>query len=233
MENVQAERSAGYSILCYVAVLVLATFLNNGLPSLASRPDDVALAIDSHRFGLLLGAWLTFPAAAFFLWFLVGLRSYLTHAPGRQEGLAGFAFGSGLVMVTLSLAASALLTAAAYASPDVFKANGLDALFDGFVFLQGGLGYAPVAIFLFACAHSMRRHARAPVWLAWLGYIAAAGAAIATTSIFATDLFMAPGQPGPGLFGAIPTAIWLIAVGIVLIAQINRGSGASSTSGAS
>ena len=233
MENVSAERSAGWSVLCYVAVLVIATILNNGMPSLQARPLDIALAIDSHRFGLLLGAWLTFPAAAFFLWFLVGLRSYLSNAPGRQEGLPTFALVAGVVMIATSLWAAALLTAAVYAVPDVFKARGLAGIYDAFIFAQGGLGYAPVSIFLFAAAHSMRRHDRAPIWLAWLGYLAALGTAIATLSIFSTGLFMAPGQPGPGLFGAIPAAVWLVATGLVLILQIRRGSGAVRTSAAS
>lgn len=120
-----------------------------------------------------------------------------------------------------------MLTAALSASPDSFKAHAVGGVYDAFFFVQGGLGYAPVAIFLFAAAHSMRRHDRAPMWLAWLGYVAAAGAAIATLSIFFNDAFMAPGQPGPGLFGAIPAAIWLVATGLVLIFQNRRSSESS------
>jgi hypothetical protein len=233
MENVSAERSAGWSVLCYVAVLVVATLLNNGMPSLASRTIDIALAIDSHRFSLLLSAWLTFPAAAFFLWFLVGLRSYLSNAPGRQEGLPTFALIAGVVMVTTALWSASLLTAALYAVPDVFQGRGFAGIYDAFIFAQGGLGYAPASIFLFAAAHSMRRHDRAPKWLAMLGYLASAGTALASLSIFFNDLLMAPGQPGPGLIGAVPAAIWLVATGIVLIAQSKRGSASASTSGAS
>jgi hypothetical protein len=224
MENVSAERSAGYSVLCYVAVLVVATFINNGMPSLAARPLEIALAMDAHRGAWLFAAWLTFPAVAFFLWFLVGLRSYLGNAPGRQEGLPTFAMLAGVVMVTTSLFAAALLTAALYPSPDVFKARGLAGIYNVFILLQGGLGYAPVSIFLFAAAHSMRRHDRAPTWLAWLGYLAGLGAAIASLSIFFSDPFMAPGQYGPGLFGAIPAAVWFVATGIVLISQSKRSS---------
>jgi hypothetical protein len=235
MENVSAERSAGWSVLCYVAVLVIASWLTNGMPtSLTMRPIATSLWIDSHRFALLLSAWLTFPAAAFFLWFLVGLRSYLGNAPGRQEGLATFAMIAGVVMIASSLSAAALLTAAAFPTPDVFKARGLAGIYDAFMFVQGGLGYAPVSIFLFAAAHSMRRHDRAPLWLAWLGYLASLGAAIATLSIFVNgSLFMTPGGPGPGLFGAIPAGVWLVATGLVLIFQSKRISAGASTSGAS
>ena len=233
MENVSAERSAGWSALAYVAVLLFATWLTNPMPSIELRPVPTALLIDSHRFALLLSAWLTFPAAAFFLWFLVGLRSYLGNAPGRQEGLPTFALVAGVVMTASSLWSAAMLTAAAYPAPDTFKTNGIVGIYDAFIFVQGGLGYAPVSIFLFAAAHSMRRHVRAPAWLAWLGYIAAVGAAIATLSIFSHSALMTPGQTGPGLFGAIPAGIWLIATGIVLILQSNRGFAGSSTSAAS
>src|SRR5580692_11937679 len=103
MENVHAERSAGWSVLCYVAVLVIATILNGGMPGMDQKPSDAALAFDQHRFALLCAAWLTFPAVAFFLWFLVGLRTYLIAAPGRQEGLPPFALIAGVVMGASSL----------------------------------------------------------------------------------------------------------------------------------
>jgi hypothetical protein len=223
MENVHAERSAGWSVLCYVAVLVIATFFNSGMPGIDVKPSDAALAFDQHRFTLLCGAWLTFPAVAFLLWFLVGLRGYLTAAPGRPEGLPTFALIAGVVMAASSLWAACLQIAAVYFPPDTFTANGLAGIFDAFVFVQGGLGYAPVAIFLFAAAHSMRRHESAPKWF---------GATLATLSIFFSYGDMAPGGPGPGIVGALPAAAWLIATGIVLI-QNKRGSAGTSTSAAS
>ena len=233
MENVHAERSAGWSAIAYVAVLTLATFLTNGLPAITYRTIDAALAIDAHRFGLLCGTWLVFPASAFFLWFLVGLRSYLRNAPGRQEGLPTFALIAGVVMIATSLVAASLLTAALYATPEAFKSHALTGIYDAFFFTQGGLGYAPVAIFLFAAAGSMRRHERAPDWLGWLGYLAAVGAVLATFSIFFSDGFMAIGGQGPGIFGALPSAVWLIATGCVMIRQNKRGSGSEIASAAS
>jgi hypothetical protein len=233
MENVYAERSAGWSVLCYVAVVVLATMLTYAMPSLDARPLSIVLGIDAHRVGLLWGTWLTFPAAAFFLWFLVGLRSYLMNAPGRQEGLPTFALVSGAVMTAMSLVGAAMLTTALYASADSFKSHAVGGVYDAFFFMQGGLGFAPVAIFLFAAAHSMRRHDRAPMWLAWLGYLAALGAAIATLSIFFNDGFMALGQPGPELVGTIPAGVWLVATGLVLIFQNRRGSLSIRTSASS
>jgi hypothetical protein len=217
MENVHAERSAGWSALCYVAVLLIATYKTSPFAPPTYDPAHLALLIDMNRSNLLFGAWLSFPAAAFFLWFLVGLRSYLRQAPGRPEGLPTFALIAGVVMMTEALVAASFQTALAYARPEVFQANGLAGVYAAFIFTQVGLGYAPVAIFLFAAAHSMRRHHSAPSWLAWLGYLAALGAAYATLSIFYTDPNMSPWGPGPGLTGALPAAVWIVATGIVLI----------------
>jgi hypothetical protein len=219
MENVHAERSAGWSALCFVAVLLIATFITSPLAPPTYDPAHLALLIDLNRSHLLLGAWLSFPAAAFFLWFLVGLRTYLAHAPGRPEGLPTFAFVAGIVMATQALLAACFETAVVFVRPEVFQANGMAGVYGAFIFTQEGLGYAPVAIFLFAAAHSMRRHHSAPPWLAWLGYLAALGCAYSTLSIFYADPsnLMSPVGPGPGLFGALPAAVWIVATGVVLI----------------
>ncbi len=217
MENVHAERSAGWSILSFVALILIATVVTSPLPSPTLRATDIGLLLDLHRPTLLLGAWLMFPAAGFFLWFIVGLRTYLSHAPGRQEGLSMFALVAGVVMICLSIVAACLETTVAYAAADVFQSFGMAAVYDTFVFLQGGLAYGPAAIFTFAVAHSMRRHDSAPEWLVWIGYVAAAGNGIATLSIFFRDGFMSPSNTGPGIFGALPTAVFLVAIGLELI----------------
>ena len=125
-------------------------------------------------------------------------------------------------MVAESLFAASLETAVGYTSPDVFQANGFAALYGAFMFVQGGLGYAPVSIFLFAAAHSMRRHHSAPPWLAWLGYAASLGAAIATLSMFFSGPIMSPSGTGPGILGALPSAVWLVATGVVLVRTKER-----------
>ncbi|MBV9263386.1 MAG: hypothetical protein JO324_03620, partial [Candidatus Eremiobacteraeota bacterium] len=104
MENVHAERSAGWSVLCYIAIQIIATLITAGLPSVEARPANAALAIDIRHVPVLIAAWLTFPAAGFFLWFLVGLRTYLSAAlEGRQEGLPTLALVAGVVMVAGSI----------------------------------------------------------------------------------------------------------------------------------
>src|SRR6185312_295434 len=215
--NVHAERSAGWSVLCFIVLVVVSTGLLGQLPDITTPASAQAAYIAGHRTPLLWSAWLFFPAAGFFVWFLVGLRSYLREAPGRQEGLPGFAFGAGIVVVTVAFLTAFLQSALAYVPPQVYLADGLSALYVAFVFISSGLGWAPVAIFLFAAAHSMRRHHSAPDALALLGYFAAFTAAIAAFSIFFDGGSLAPTGLSTILLGGIPSTIWLIGTGIALI----------------
>lgn len=217
MENVHAERSAGWSVLCYVAVLIVATFITSPLAPPANDPARLALLIDANRQNLLLASWLVFPASAFFLWFLVGLQAYLRRGTGQPEGLGTLALIAGVVMTTMAILSAALEAMLAYVPPEAFQAGGFAGVYSAFLFVRVGLGYAPASIFFFAAAHSMRRHRSAPQWLAWLGYLAGVGTAFATLSIFYTDPTMSPTGPGPGVLGALPSALWLIATGIVFI----------------
>jgi hypothetical protein len=217
MENAHAIRSAGWSVLCYVAVLVVATIVTSPLAPPTNDPSHLALLIEGNRHNLLLAAWLSFPAIAFFLWFVVGLRSFLRGGSGVPEGLPTLALAAGIIMACTQLLAAALESTIAYVSPEVFLSSGFAAIYAAFLFVQVGLGYAPASIFFFAAAHSMRRHLSAPGWLAWLGYLAAVGTAIATLAIFYDDPTMAPTGPGPGALGAIPAALWLVATGVFLI----------------
>ncbi len=215
--NVHAQRSAGWSVLCFVVLVVVSTGLLGRLPNVTTSPSTQAAYLAAHRLPLLWSAWLYLPAAAFFLWFLVGLRSHLREAPGRQEGLPGFAFGAGVVVVTVALVTAFLQTAVAYVPPELYVADGLPAVYVAFVFASSGLGWAPVSIFLFAAAHSMRRHGSAPDALVWLGYGAGFTAAVASLSIFFTAGSLAPTGMTTILLGGVPSILWLIGAGIVLI----------------
>lgn len=215
--NVHAERSGGWSLLCFIVLIVVSAGLLGQLPDVTVAPSAQAAYMAAHRTALLWSAWLYFPAGAFFLWFLVALRSFLRAAPGRQEGLPTFAFAAGIVVATVGIATAFLQTGLAYVSPQVYVADGLAAVYVLFVFTSSGLGWAPVAIFLFAAAHSMRRHGSAPEALALLGYFAAFTAAVAACSIFVSAGNLSPTGVWTIALGGIPSALWLIWTAVVLI----------------
>jgi len=217
MVNVRAERSAGWSAICFVVVAAIAFSLAGPLPDLHATPAAIASYFDAHRAGLLWSAWLTLPAAGLYLWFLVGLTTYLTEAPGRQEGLAMLAFAAGVLIAAESFATAFLQSALAYGPTGTFVANSLQSLYIAFIFSMSGLGWAPVAIFFFAASHSMRRHRSAPSWLAYFGYFASFTASVASLSIFFHDPSLSPTGFGCALLGAVPAFIWLLGTGFVLV----------------
>jgi hypothetical protein len=215
--NIHAERSAGWSVLCFVVLTVGSIALFGQPPDVATAPSVQAAFMTAHRTAILWSAWLTFPAAGFFLWFLVGLRSFLRKAPGPQEGLPAFAFGAGIVLTAVAFLTAFLQTALAYVPPTVYVADGLSALYAAFVFATTGLGWAPLAIFLFAAAHSMRRHGSVPPGLAMLGYFAAFTAAVAAFSIFFSAPMLSPTGRATVVLGAVPATLWFVGVGIALL----------------
>ena len=204
-------------MLCFVVVLVISVALLGPMPDLGTSAAYQAAYFQAHHGALLWSAWLTFPAAAFFLWFLVGLRAYLRSAPGRQEGLPDFAFASGIVLVVLAFVGAFFQSAVVYPPPQAYVPNGLAAVYVAMIFTQSGLGWAPVAIFLFAASHSMRRHDSAPAGLALLGYFAAFTAGVASFSPFFNEPPLSPTGLTTELLGGVPGMLWLIGTGFTLL----------------
>jgi hypothetical protein len=81
--------------------------------------------------------------------------------------------------------------------------------------------FVPMALspFLFACAHSIRRHATAPLWLAYLGYLASFLMLLSTLGIFAPNGPLGPAGIVP-LIAFIVFMIWMIVVSMQLIAAV-------------
>ena len=189
-------------------IAVLGGMAPGALPPLTTPPIEIASYIDAHRFGLLLGAWLNLPAAAFFLWFLLGLRSVLGQASGDDEGLPMFMLIAAVITSAVTLIGAAAQALLAYALFGPAAA----ALLYGFMALLGCFAYGTAGVMLFSAAHSIRRHQSAPIWLAWFGYLAALGCGVASGGVFAQSGFLAAGGAGSLLVGFLPLVIWTIGV---------------------
>ena len=214
MENVHVERSAGWSGLCFIVLAVVATLGAGTSPPGGASSAAVSAYVDAHRAGLLWGAWLTLPLSALFLWFLVGLRSFLRRSNARPDGLPTFAMLAGLVVVSSAFTAAYLQSALAYGPTSAANAAALYAIY---VFVSGGLSYGPAAIFFLAAAWALARHHSAPAWLSWLGYLAALASTIATFGVFTTNPELAPPGGFLTLGGAVISLLWLLAMAIVLV----------------
>ncbi len=215
MYNSGAERSAGWSGLAFIVLLIVSILLFGAQPpDIGASSATVSVFLMAHAKGLLLSCWLGFPLAAFFLWFAAGLRANLRQAAGSPDGLPLYGITAAIIVVMLSLLASAIMSALILAPAGAGDQGTFWAIYWllGTPFISMGL-----AIFIFACAHSMRRHGSAPEWLALYGYLTAFGSAVSTLSMFYTSGPMAPNGWVPLVLGPPLFVIWMIAVSIRLI----------------
>lgn len=216
MYNIHGERSGGYSGIAF-AVCILASALIPGLlPDPSAPAGEIVSAFQGHRQQFLIAMWLNFPAIAFFLWFAVGMRAYLLQAEGQDEGLPTYALAAAIVTSAIGLVAASALSALSYSSGADVPPGALKALYAFTALVNGALTF-PLVAFVFGVAHSMRRHASAPGWLVWLGYLTAAAGTIATFSVFATGGAWSPLGTYPLAVPFLLFVIWLICSSVVLI----------------
>ena len=213
MYDIHAERSAGWSGLAFI-VLLIAGFALAGLPPAANAAPVLDLAyVRSHAGGIVVGAWLGFLEAAFFLWFLVGLRAYLCRTSDPDEGLPLYIVVTGLFATAVALTAdiaSVIPVLAPVPLPSLPLAMAGSALIAGI--------FVPMALcpFLFACAHSIRRHATAPAWMAYLAYVASFFMLLATLGIFGLNGALGPSGIVP-LIAFILFLIWMIVISVQMV----------------
>ncbi|MBV8636487.1 MAG: hypothetical protein JO322_00240 [Candidatus Eremiobacteraeota bacterium] len=216
MYNVAVERSAGWSGIAFIIIVIVAAFLPGAPPPPDASASDVGAFIDAHHSMWMLAAWLTFPAVAFFLWWLVQLRAYLRLVPQIDDGLPTYMLAGGVVAAAIVIVTGTLQIVLGMRLSTERTPQIVEMLYDSFNAF-GATIFIPSTVVLFAASHSGRRHQSLPAALAYFGYLATIGCAIATLSVFSTSGFMAIGGIGTIVIGLLPFAIWVVAVSIVLI----------------
>src|SRR5439155_14188437 len=140
--------SKGRRLDAATGIVAMALFIVGFLlPGTPPKADDSVQKITSflvdNRSELLAGNALIALGAAFLLWWLGSLRSYLRAGEGGEGRISAAAFGGGILGTSLTVGGAAI------ASGTVFKAAGLGdptlnrALFDivGDLFAIAGIGF--------------------------------------------------------------------------------------------
>ena len=212
MRNKHMDRSAGYSGIAFI-VITIAAFIIQGFPP-SQAPSAVADFIASRQTMWLVGAWLTLPGVALLLWFASGLNDYLRDAEGMEATLLRWAFAGALIggmMAVLSAVVAVVMAyhplAVALATP-LFDLSGMLAT----------LGFFPSAWWIWGVSNCARRQGRWPMWVIWLGFLAALlSAAASLAGIFAgTPLAFTLGQ-------GIVSFVWIVVVSVILIRAHGEG----------
>ena len=216
MYNVHVERSAGYSGIAFILLVLVGAFLPGTPPTPDAPASDVAMFLDTHRSTWLFAGWLGFPAAAFFLWFIVQFRAYLRLVPQLDDGLPAYLLTGGIVAGVIALLLSLVQIVMGFRPSAELGLPAIRVLYD--IFNAGGaLIFLPTSIIVFAASQSGRRHNSLPGGLVILGYVATAGAVISTLSVFFASGFFVMGGFATLILGLLPFAIWTIWASIVLI----------------
>ncbi len=223
MYNIAVERSAGWSGIAFIVIVIVAAFLPGAPPPPDAPPSTVGAFIDAHHAMWMLAAWLTFPAVAFFLWWLIQLRAYLRLVPQIDDGLPTYMLAGGVVAAAIVIVTAVVQLVLGMRPSTERSPQVIATLYDMFN-ASGAMIFIPSAVVVLAGSHSGRRHQSLPVALVYLGYLATLGAAIATLSVFSTSGFMAIGGLGTLVLGLLPFAIWVIWTSLVLIRAPRSGA---------
>jgi len=222
MENPHALRSKGWAGLAFVVLIVVSVFLSGAPPDAGAGASAVQAYLTAHQHGLLIAGWLSFPTMAFFLWFVVGMGAYLRRMATHDEGLPTYALVSGVYTTVVAFVAALLSTALAYLPAAGLGPAALQFLWALNTLANGAFLAMGLAVFIFACSHSMRRHNSGAAWVVWLGYLAAAGEAVMSFGMFYPS-GVTTNNPIAGLvLGFALFAIWTIGASLTLIGQGSR-----------
>ena len=215
MIDIRIERSGGFAGAAFVVLMILGMFVYGIPPAISLSAGDVSQFVLDHRTQWLIGAWLVLPQTAAFLWFLVQLRAYLRLVRGPDDGLPIYVVLAGVAAGSVTIVA-AILQAALGFQPGDIGLTSIRTLFDTYM-VAGVFEFVPYTLILIAASLSGLRHNSLPPWICYLGYLAAAGNAIASFSIFYRHGFLALNGMGTMLIAMLPLLVWVTALSLVLI----------------
>ncbi len=215
MYNIHAERSAGWSGLVFLVIVIVSSVLYGGAPpGIDASAAAIGAFLSAHHQIALVGNWLSLPASFFFLWFAVGVRAHLAHSAGPGDGLPLYAISGAIASVAIALASAAVMAVLLLTAVPTDDLPGWWGLY---MILGGPILIAATVVFVFAAAHSMRRHGSASQGLALFGYLTASGGLLSTLSLLIPAGPMSATGWVPLVLGLGLFAIWMIATSIWLI----------------
>ena len=222
MDSPHALRSKGWAGLAFVFLIVASVILSGTPPNANASPTAIAAYLADHHQGLIVAGWLTFPTLAFFLWFVVGIAGYLRRMSANDEGLPAYAITSAVYTAVVAFVASLITTGLVFVPADVLAPRTLQFVWALSALVNGSFLAMGLAIFVFACAHSMRRHNSGPNWVVWLGYASATGDAIMSLGVFYPSGIAFNNVIVSLVLGFVLFAVWMIGASVTLIAQASR-----------
>ncbi len=223
MNDLKVRRWTGAFGLAVVVLLLIEFPLRValGVPPLlqdAARYADFVSRTNGFKLSIIL---IDMFMMACILVFLAGFRHLIRKAREDAEWVATLIFGTGLVLVAITLVAdsmeggTALDTVAGRADP-----TAITALTEGYLLLFGSIGCILFALLSAAAGYATLLTSVLPRWTGWLSYAVAILNLAAIPSIYggtdAAGFYTAAGW-GVAVIATFPWLIWALIVSILLI----------------
>jgi hypothetical protein len=218
-------RWAGVSAVAAIGVFFIEFpfyLVRNGFPGIT---DPVKFANFTATYGtnVMTCVFLDFIILSLVMIFLAGFRHLIREADPQQEWLGTLVFGVGLVYVTLTLVADSL-QAATVVDARTVPANGviMRAMFESMFLMYGSVALFLMALFMALGGYAGVASRALPAWTGWVAYLCTLACLAFVPSMFVghPDLmrFYNPAGWGPtAIASGFPLAVWMIAVGILMI----------------
>jgi hypothetical protein len=165
--------------------------------------------------------------------FLAGFRHLIRQARADYEWVATLVFGTGLVLVAVTLVAdsmeggTALDTVGGKADPTAIRA-----LTEGYLLMFGSIGCILFALLSAATGYATLATGVLPRWTGWFAYVVALLNLAAVPSIYGgtdhTGFYTAAGW-GVAVIATFPWLIWALIVSIMMLVTPEAGAARAAT----
>jgi hypothetical protein len=194
-----------------MGAVVVGLALPGAPPKTSDSVAHVTATLLDKRTEFLVSTYVLGVGCVLLLLFLGGLRAYL----GREDPLAGSAFGAGLVAVALVMTGTATIAGLVFTAAEMGDGAVVRALVDAgnAQFAMAGLAWAAVLV---AGSAAAARTGALPAPLRALGY---AGAALLLITGLSLAIDHGPLEAGGplNLLGTLPLIAWVVGTGIVML----------------
>lgn len=221
MDEVMQDRWGAASGFAALAMGAAAVVFERGAPPVGASDSEVAAFHGAHTDALLMQSLLFLISAAFLLWFIGCLRTYLATAEGGTGRHAGLVFSAGFAYAALSIVAQAGQVALAAVARDAAAEPQLVAAVGSLAWALFTVAAVPAAVMLMAFALLAVRSDSLPSWLGWLAAVAGAAQFGLLAGIVVDAGPLAPG----GWYTFAPYllyVVWLAATAVVMLRRAGR-----------
>jgi hypothetical protein len=216
MHGRATQRLAALSGFAALAVAAAAVGFERSVPDADRSPVEVVDFYVRNHSVLLAQSLLFVVSSGIFLWFLGGLRTFLSAVEGEPARLSSAAYASGIAWIVVNLCVQAPQIALARAGAAGDLQPQVAVVVNDVGLALATIADVPVAAMVAAVAVLSLRRNGLPDWLGWLSGLVAGVHLVAWCGVVARGGPLAPG--GWATFVSYPVFVgWLVAMSVVML----------------